>query len=64
MSFLKRYLIKTDINLQYMYMYMMKLTAPIPIRIKLAYQARIAMLYRPSKQIFKKGKFDYRIECT
>lgn len=49
-----------------MYMYMMKLrlTARKPIRIKLAYQAQIAMLYRPSKQIFKKGKFDYRIECT
>lgn len=49
-----------------MYMYMMKLTARMPIRIKLklAYQAQIAMLYRPSKQIFKKGKFDYRIECT
>lgn len=47
-----------------MYMYMMKLTARMPIRIKLAYQAQIAMLYRPSKQIFKKGKFAYRIECT
>lgn len=47
-----------------MYMYMMKLTARMPIRIKLAYQAQIAMLCRPSKQIFKKGKFDYRIECT
>lgn len=35
-----------------MYMYMMKLTAPIQIRIKLAYQARIAMLYRPSKQMY------------
>lgn len=45
-------------------MYMMKVTARMPIRIKLAYHARIAMLYRPSKQIFKKGKFAYRIECS